>query len=155
MTRAAIRLSFLSPSPEGRGVRGEVSKIFIVFFLSTLLLSGCTPKNSARGVVDQFIEARYITIDHQQMQSLCSGLALDKIHDEMKLTEGQSIDQSTRKPVVHYSLQQTRNQAEDRVTYLFKARIDVPEGGSFQKFWMITARQSGGVWKVSNYSEYD
>ena len=151
MTRA-----FLIPSPSpvaGKGVR-EVSKIFIVFLLPALL-AGCTPKNSARGVVDQFIEARYITIDHQRMQSLCSGLALDKIHDEMKLTEGQSIDQSTRKPVVHYSLQQTRNQAADRVTYLFKARIDVPEGGTFQKFWMITARESGGVWKVSNYSEYD
>jgi hypothetical protein len=122
--------------------------------LITVTATGCTPPNSARGVVDRFIEARYILIDHQQMQALCTGLALDKIHDEMKLTEGQPIDQSTRKPVVHYSLEKTRGEG-DKMTFLFKARIDVPEGGTFKKFWMITAKRDGEVWKVSNYSEYD
>jgi len=122
--------------------------------LLTLLLGSCTPPNSARGVVDRFIEARYILIDHQKMESLCTGLALDKIHEEMKLTEGQAIDQSTRKPVVHYTLQKTRTEGA-KTTFLFKARIDVPEGGSFQKFWMITAKKDGDSWKVSNYSEYD
>ncbi len=127
--------------------------VLVLFFLS-LIVGGCTSGNSARGVVDRFIEARYITIDHQAMEALCTGLALDKIHEEMKLTEGQAIDQSTRKPVVHYSLVQTRGEG-DRVTFLFKARIDVPEGGSFKKFWMIAAKKDGGVWKISNYSEYD
>lgn len=122
--------------------------------LLTLLLASCTPPNSARGVVDRFIEARYILIDHQKMESVCTGLALDKIHEEMKLTEGQPIDQSTRKPVVHYTLQKSRIEGE-KTTFLFKARIDVPEGGTFQKFWMITARKDGDSWKVSNYSEYD
>jgi hypothetical protein len=117
-------------------------------------MASCTPPNSARGVVDRFIEARYIIIDQNQMQTLCIGLALDKVHEEMKLTAGQSIDQSTRKPVVHYSLQKTRNDG-DNTTFLFKARIDVPEGGTFKKFWMITAKKNGEVWKVSNYSEYD
>jgi hypothetical protein len=118
------------------------------------VMAACTPPNSARGVVDRFIEARYILIDHDKMQSLCTGLALDKIHEEMKLTEGQPIDQSTRKPVVHYTLQKSRTEGE-KTTFLFKARIDVPEGGTFQKFWMITAKNDGGTWKISNYSEYD
>jgi len=129
-------------------------RFIAVFLVVSLTMIGCTQGNSARGVVDRFIEARYITIDHIQMQALCTGLALDKIHDEMKLTEGQAIDQSTRKPVVHYSLQQRRGEG-DRMTFLFKARIDVPEGGSFKKFWMISAKKDGEVWKVSNYSEYD
>src|ERR1700693_3679715 len=129
-------------------------QIFAVFLLMMVLAAGCTPPNSARGVVDRFIEARYIIIDHDQMQALCTGLALDKIHEEMKLTEGQAIDQSTRKPVVHYTLQKTRGEG-DKMTFLFKARIDVPEGGTFKKFWMITAKKDGEGWKVSNYSEYD
>jgi len=128
-------------------------RIFGLFLLMTVM-AACTPPNSARGVVDRFIEARYILIDHQQMQALCTGLALDKIHEEMKLTEGQAIDQSTRKPVVHYTLQKTRGEG-DMMTFLFKARIDVPEGGTFKKFWMITAKKGGEVWKVSNFSEYD
>ncbi len=128
-------------------------QIFVLFLLITVM-AACTPPNSARGVVDRFIEARYIIIDHNQMQALCTGLALDKIHEEMKLTEGQAIDQSTRKPVVHYTLEKTRGEG-DKMTFLFKARIDVPEGGTFKKFWMITAKKDGEVWKVSNYSEYD
>jgi hypothetical protein len=128
-------------------------QIVVAVFLM-MMVAGCTAPNSARGVVDRFIEARYILIDRNQMQAVCTGLALDKIHDEMKLTEGQSIDQSTRKPVVHYKLQKTRSDG-DKTTFLFKARIDVPEGGTFKKFWMITAKKDGEVWKVSNYSEYD
>ncbi len=118
------------------------------------MVGGCTQGNSARGVVDRFIEARYILIDQQQMQELTTGLALDKVHEEIKLTQGQTIDQSTRKPVVHYKLEKTRGDG-DKQTFLFKARIDVPEGGTFKKYWMITAKKDGGVWKVSNYSEYD
>jgi hypothetical protein len=129
------------------------AQIFALFVLMTVM-TACTPPNSARGVVDRFIEARYILIDNEQMQSVCTGLALDKIHEEMKLTEGQSIDQSTRKPVVHYTLQKTRVEGE-KTTFLFKARIDVPEGGTFNKFWMITAKKDGDTWKVSNYTEYD
>ncbi len=119
-----------------------------------LVLGGCTPKNSARGVVDRFIEAHYIAIDLKSSEPLCTGLALDKIHKEMQLTAGQAIDESTRKPIIHYTLTQTRDE-RDHVTFLFKARIDVPDGGSFNKFWMITARKQGEAWKISNYSEYD
>jgi hypothetical protein len=134
--------------------RPQLGAQLFALFLLMIVLASCTPPNSARGVVDRFIEARYILIDHQQMQAVCTGLALDKIHEEMKLTEGQSIDQSTRKPVVHYSLQKSRVEGE-KTTFLFKARIDVPEGGTFKKFWMITAKKDGDTWKVSNYSEYD
>ena len=134
--------------------RREFGVEILALFVLITVMASCTPPNSARGVVDRFIEARYILIDSNQMQAVCTGLALDKIHEEMKLTEGQSIDQSTRKPVVHYSLEKTRSDG-DKTTFLFKARIDVPEGGTFKKYWMITAKKDGEVWKVSNYSEYD
>lgn len=122
--------------------------------LCVLLAAGCTPPNSARGVVDRFIAARYIAIDLSATAPLCTGLALDKIHEEMKLTAGQKIDETTRKPLVHYKLKAERD-GDDHVQYLFRATIDVPDGGSFQKNWMITARKEGSVWKVSNFSEYD
>ena len=43
----------------------------------------------------------------------------------------------------------------DHVTFLFVATIDVPDGGSFSKNWMISARKDGPDWKISNFSEYD
>lgn len=119
-----------------------------------LQMLGCMPANSARGVVDRFIEAHYIAIDLKAAEPFCTGLALDKLRKEIALTAGQKIDESTRKPMVHYRLKAERD-GPDHVTFLFLATIDVPDGGSFQKDWMITARKEGAGWKVSNFNEYD
>lgn len=129
-------------------------RIGVAVALAALLTRGCTAPNSARGVVDRFIEARYIVMDLKQAEPLCTGLASDKLHKEIALTEGQTIDATTRKPVIHYRLKDQRD-GHDHITFLFVATIDVPDGGSFQKNWMITARKEGSDWKVSNFSEYD
>ena len=121
---------------------------------AAFVLASCTSKTSPRGVVDQFIAAHYMAIDLKAAEPLCTGLALDKLHEEMKLTQGQNIDETTRKPIVHYKLTAKR-ESPDHIEYLFRATIDVPDGGSFQKNWMITARKEANIWKVSNFSEYD
>lgn len=125
-----------------------------LFLVALLLLAGCKPANTPRAVVDRFIEAYYIAINLKSSERWCTGLALEKLHQEEALTKGQAIDEETRKPTVHYKLQDERD-SQDRVMYLFLATIDVPDGGSFDKKWMITARKEGAIWKVSNYSEYD
>jgi hypothetical protein len=123
--------------------------------LCAILTWSCNPpQNSARGVVDRFIQAHYMAINLKSAEQLCTGLALSQLHHEEELTAGQTIDDSTRKPIIHYQLKEQRAQP-DRVIYLFLATIDVPDGGSFDKKWMITARKEGDTWKVSNYSEYD
>jgi hypothetical protein len=132
-------------------IRAMIAALIIVAMLSA---SACTPENSPRGVVDRFIAAHYIAINLKASEPYCVGLALDKLHQEEKLTEGQTIDESTRKPVIHYKLKAERD-GPDHITYLFRATIDVPDGGSFEKNWMITARKQGDAWKVSNFSEYD
>lgn len=122
--------------------------------VAALNAAACTRSNSPRGVVDRFITAHYMAIDLRAAEPLCTGLALDKLHQEMTLTQGQPIDDTTRKPVIHYRLKAERD-APDHIQYVFRATIDVPEGGSFEKNWMITARKEGETWKVSNFSEYD
>src|SRR5438309_3585909 len=96
----------------------------------------CAPKDSPRWVVDHFIEAHYMAISLKGSEPYCTGLALSKLKQEEQLTTGQAIDDSTRKPLIHYSLTQERTEA-DRATYLFRAKIDVPDGGTFNKNWMI------------------
>ena len=128
--------------------------IAIAATMSALALAACTSPNSPRGVVDRFIAAHYMAIDLKAAEPFCTGLALDKLHEEMKLTEGQHIDDTTRKPIVHYKLTAKR-ESPDHIEYLFRATIDVPDGGSFEKNWMITARKEADTWKVSNFSEYD
>ena len=138
-----------------RAQRMRAETLLAATILVVILASpGCTPGNSARGVVDRFITAHYVAIDLKAAEPLCPGLSLAKIRQEMQLTEGQKIDETTRKPVVHYKLKAQR-EAADHVEYLFRATIDVPDGGTFEKNWMLTARREGTVWKVSNFNEYD
>jgi hypothetical protein len=137
-------------------IRGGISSAFFaaMAMLVIAVTTGCHPANSARGVADRFIDQYYVAINLKGAAPLCTGLALDKIHHEMELTAGQRIDDTTRRPTVHYRLKAQRD-AHDHTEFLFRATIDVPEGGSFQRNWMITARKDADTWKISNFGEYE
>jgi hypothetical protein len=137
-----------------RQFRSMMIAIAVFGVIAAAIISGCHPANSPRGAVDRFIGAYYVEIDLKAAEPYCTGLALDKIHQEVALTAGQRIDAGTRKPTVYYKLKAERA-APDHVEYLFSATIEVPDGGSFQRNWMITARKDGDTWKVSNFSEYE
>jgi hypothetical protein len=134
--------------------RRDLSAMLILVAVAGFIASGCHPANSARGVVDRFVDQYYVAINLKAAEPYCVGLALDKLHHEMELTQGQRIDANTRKPVVHYKLTAQRD-AKDHTEFLFRATIDVPEGGSFQRNWLIAARKDKDTWKVSNFGEYE
>ncbi len=134
--------------------RRDLSRLLVLAALAGLISSGCHSGNSARGVVDRFIDRYYVAINLKEAEPYCTGLALDKLRKEIELTAGQRIDANTRKPVVHYKLTAQRD-AKDHTEFLFRATIDVPEGGAFQRNWLITARKDADTWKVSNFAEYE
>jgi len=126
----------------------------ILFLAGLLGLASCTASNSPRGVADRFIDAYYVAIDLAKAAHECSGLALDKISQEIALTKGQPIDAATRKPSVHYKLESQRSE-DNAVTFVYLARFDVPDAGTLERHLMITTRNDDGTWKVSNFSEFD
>jgi hypothetical protein len=135
-------------------LRDRCAELLFVAAFASMVASGCHPANSARGVVDNFIDQYYVAIDLKAAEPFCTGLALDKLHHEMTLVGNQKIDENTRKPVVHYKLTAERD-ATDHIEFLFRATIDVPEGGTFNRNWLITARKEAETWKVSNFDDYE
>lgn len=127
--------------------------LFIATFASLVAL-GCHPANSARGVADRFIDQYYVAIDIRAAEPFCTGLALDKLRAEIKTLDGQKIDASTRKPRVHYKLITERG-TTDHVQFLFRATIEVPDNGTFNRNLLITARKTADTWKVSNFEDYE
>jgi hypothetical protein len=127
--------------------------LFAAAFAS-IVAGGCHPANSARGVADRFIDQYYVAIDLNAAEPFCTGLALDKLQREKKLIGNQKIDANTRKPSVHYKLTAERD-APDHIQFLFRATIDVPEGGTFNRNWLITTRKEADTWKVSNFDDYE
>jgi len=81
------------------------------------------------------------------------GLALRKINEEIRLTAGQIIDESTRKPKIYYRLLNEKVGSE-RASFLYEGTIRVEEDDDLQRRWLIRAKKEGAQWRVSNYSDY-
>ncbi|NIO11206.1 MAG: hypothetical protein GTO40_25600 [Deltaproteobacteria bacterium] len=119
-----------------------------------LLISGCgNDLGTARGVVEEFIDQHYVNIDLEKAKEFCVGLALHKINEEIRLTEGQIIDASTRKPKIYYSLLEERI-GKDRASFIYKGTIRDEDGDEFTRRWVINARNEDGTWRVSNFKEF-
>ncbi len=127
----------------------------VVSLLVVLAASTCHSDSSGpRGVAEGFLDQHYVHIDLEAAKPFCTGLALQKLRDEQRLTQGQQIDESTRKPTVHYRLIETKDDAE-HPTFVFEGTIDVDDAGQFKRKWLVTMRRDGDGWKVSNFEEFD
>ena len=123
--------------------------------LAILLIGGCgRDLNTAQGVVEEFIDQHYVNIDLQKAKAYTVSVAQSKINEEIRLTAGQTIDASTRKPKINYKLLNEKENAE-RATFMYEGTIQSDDGSSFTRKWLITARKEGDQWRVSNFTESD
>ncbi len=124
--------------------------------LTVAALAGCRPDGkSAEGVAEGFVDAHYVRIDLQAAAPFCRGVALRKLQEEQRLTQGQPIDESTRKPTVRYRVIEKRAEDGDHATFIFEGTIRVEDAGQFTRKWLVTTSRSSDVWKVSNFEEFD
>ena len=118
------------------------------------MLPGCSRDlTTPKGVVQEFVDQHYVHIDLQKAKQYCVGLALHKINEEIRLTAGQVIDESTHKPKIYYRLLKEKV-GSDRASFLFEGTIRVENDEDFQRRWLIMAKKDGTQWRVSNYTDY-
>jgi hypothetical protein len=129
----------------------------VVASLSPLILlavAACGPDPStARGVAEKFLDAHYVRIDLAAARDVTTGVARHKLENEMRLVEGQPIDETTRKPIVHYRLLEERPDGAEAVNYLYLGSITVADADRFEQRWLVTVRRDGDGWRVSNFQE--
>jgi hypothetical protein len=121
-----------------------------------VVAGGCTPdERTSQGVAEVFVDKQYVQIDPAGAESVCVGLALEKVKHIRKLTEGLVVDASTKKPTVRYSISEAKEEPE-HATYVFDGTIYVEGDESFSRRWIVSTRKEGEVWRVSNFTEeYD
>jgi hypothetical protein len=123
--------------------------------LLLVLASACgRDLSTAQGVVEEFVDQHYIHIDLTKAKTLAVSVALHKVNEEIRLTDGQRIDASTQKPRVHYVLLEKQEGAQ-RASFLYEGTIQSDDGTSFTRKWLIHARKEGDHWRVSNFTESD
>jgi len=120
------------------------------------LTSACRPDASTpRGTAERFLDAHYVAIDLPAARAFTAGVARQKVENEMRLVEGQTIDETTRKPTVHYRLLEEHPDGGDAVSFLYRGQITVEDAGGFERRWMVTVRRDGDAWRVTNYQELE
>jgi hypothetical protein len=119
------------------------------------LTAACRPDvKTSQGVAQRFVDEHYVQINLEAAKPFCTGIALKKLQDEQRLTAGQVIDESTRKPTVHYRLIEKKEDG-DHASFVYEGTITVADAGKFMRKWLVTTRRDGELWKVSNFEEFD
>jgi len=122
--------------------------------LLALLAVGCAPDPATpRGTAERFLDAHYVRIDLPGALEFTTGLARRKVEDEIQLVQGQAIDETTRKPSVHYKLLEEHADGADAVNYVYRGTISVDDADRCERRWLVTVRHADGSWRVTNYQE--
>lgn len=133
--------------------RLSIASCFWVVF--AILLGACgNDLTTAQGVVEEFVDQRFVHFDLAKARLYAVSLALAKVNEEIRLTAGHKIDASTQKPRINYKLLEKRA-ADRRASFLYEGTITSDDGTSFTRKWLITARKEGSDWRVSNFTESD
>jgi hypothetical protein len=136
-------------------VKNSYPLLRAIFPLLLVVAGACgRDLSTAQGVVEEFVDQHYVHIDLTKAKTLAVSLALHKVNEEIRLTDGQKIDASTQKPRVHYVLLEKKEGAE-RASFLYEGTIQSDDGTSFTRKWLINARKEGDRWRVSNFTESD
>lgn len=123
--------------------------------LALFLAAACgNDLNTPQGIAEEFVDHHYVKIDLQKAKQYTVSIAQAKIDEEIRLTSGQTIDASTQKPRVNYTLLE-KKEGDQRSTYLFEGKIQSDDGTSFTRKWSIATRKEGNGWRVSNFTESD
>jgi hypothetical protein len=126
-----------------------------IFLLLLVFLGACgRDLGTAQGVAEEFVDHHYVRIDLPKAKTFTMSLALHKVNEEIRLTDGQKIDASTQKPRVHYTLIE-KKEGPERASFLYEGSIQSDDGTSFTRKWLISVRKENSQWRVSNFTESD
>jgi hypothetical protein len=129
--------------------------VSLLLVASALLLPGCrSDPSTPRGTAELFLDAHYVRIDLPAALPFTTGVARQKVEDEIRLVSGQTIDETTRKPTVHYKLLEEHPDGDRAVNYLYHGSIAVEDADRFERRWLVTVRRADDGWRVTNYQEF-
>lgn len=124
-----------------------------ILFLCLAFVS-CASRPPSEKVAREFIESYYVETDLKRAELVTEGLAQEKIRTSLALVEGQSINEGTRRPTISYDLLQSQIEGGE-ASYQFRVTIKPPDFPTLQKKSRIKLREREGVWKVTQFSDYD
>ena len=125
----------------------------VLFTLAALALGGCRRADERQAIAGEFIDRLFVVIDQKAARELATGLAAQKIDEEIRLKDGQVIDAGTEKPSVTYRLLESQAGAEPATLSLVYELHVQPDGSeAFERRLILTLRKVDDTWRVANYT---
>ena len=134
--------------------RSALGAMVAVMLLGLLAALGCEHDlGTPQGVAGEFLDQHYVHISLEQSKDYTIGLARKKVDEEIRLTAGEKIDATTRKPKVYYDLIEQREN-RGRLSFLYQLTIQPQDADPIKRRVMIRVRRHEDGWRVSNFLEY-
>lgn len=127
-------------------------RAFLMSLVIPFTMSACGPKNEAEQVAKKFMDAYYVQMDPKSAAEVSSGLAAEKLQQQLALLQGVPPDTGKDKPQVDFRLTSTpASGAVDEASYIFEVHSNAQDIGGRKVF--VKVRQDSGKWKVSQFTE--
>ena len=133
-------------------VKGTLALLGLLLLLVPVACK--SPTGSPRAAAEAFLDAHYVRIDLEAARAFCAGLALEKLEREIALLKDHAEPSAGERPRVTYRLEEG-NDAAERAQYAYELSVHTTGSDPFQKLIVMSLRNEGGGWHVSNYSESD
>jgi hypothetical protein len=122
--------------------------------LALAIVACSSPSGSPRAAAEAFLDAHYVRIDLEAARAFCAGLALEKLEREIALLKDHEEASAAERPRVTYRLEEAHD-ADERAQYAYELAVHPTGTDPFHKLIVLSLRDEGSGWRVSNYSESD
>lgn len=126
--------------------------------LGFIFAVACGGDNSAEGVAEEFLYRYFIELDQEHALELSSGLAEEKLREEMELLRGirndPNLDLSEHRPFIEYELVERRSRDVGQEAFIYKIAISSKGGGKHFRQIVLTTTRVNGAWKVQNFDTF-
>jgi hypothetical protein len=118
------------------------------------ILAGCQRGSGAEAAASSFVDEYYVRADLARAKTWTEGLATKKIEEEQALLAGVSDDGGARRRTVVYRVLERRDEGE-RAFFVYAVEIMGQGVPTLDKRSLISVGRSGGVWRVTNFRDFD
>lgn len=124
--------------------------VLLVFFVGCY--GGATPSEK---VARLFMDHYYVEASLEKAAQDSDSIAQDKVKKGIQLTDGKPFDRSANHPDVSYKLLESHVEGEE-ADYFFELVIKPPKSDTIRKKALLKIRRrENGLWKVSQFTDYD
>jgi hypothetical protein len=125
-----------------------------------LLLAGASCEGSGeapRDVADRFMDLHYVVLDQAGALEITSGLAREKVRDEIRLLGDvrSGAELSASRPRISYAFLQRSDLDDGGERWRYRLEIKAGEGIAIARDVFLTLRRDAAGWRVANFVEME